>query len=419
MKTKPATTWTISLLAILFFHMICESMAIPVLVPTLAEPISPAFDLLPNMSMQAHKIFYGICLAIYPVAVFICAPVIGAISDTMGRKPILIIMLIGTIIGSLAQSVGMQFLSLWLFMLGRLLVGATAGIDGVIQAALIDKCNTQAQKNRYLGMTLLAMSLGFILGPAFSAILIDDKSQSNTWAIPFFTLSLFFILSTVSLIFSYKTKAKIKSYNINLIKQIQWAKGLSDILKLRRSKDASRLITIFVLNQVSAGIATSVIPLILTESYAFSFKEISFFISIMGIFCTLIFAFGDRFISKFSVFSVLKFSFFISFICILITGIKVSDSFIWLFVILFPMGFSMAYFSFVSIFSQSVKQCHSGWILSVISSLWGLTAGIGMALCGLLAAYSNYTPIFVAGIFCIIAILLALKESKIPNIQLD
>ena len=139
MQKSPDRTLATALLAILFFHMICESMVIPVLAPTLASPISEAHDMLLGFSPRLHKFFYGISLAIYPIAIFICAPVLGSLSDTIGRKPVLTAALIGTVAGSIAQGFGMEFLSLPIFIVGRILVGATAGVDGVIQAALLDK----------------------------------------------------------------------------------------------------------------------------------------------------------------------------------------------------------------------------------------------------------------------------------------
>ena len=111
-------------------------MVIPILAPTLATPVSAAHDMLPGFSAEIHKLCYGISLAVYPVAVFFCAPILGALSDKIGRKPVLIYALAGTIAGSLLQGVGMEILSVCMFLLGRALVGATAGIDGAIQAAI-------------------------------------------------------------------------------------------------------------------------------------------------------------------------------------------------------------------------------------------------------------------------------------------
>ena len=169
--------FSIPLLGILAFHLICESMVIPILIPPLIDAVSETHDMLPGFSPAARKLVYGIVLSVYPIALFFCAPIIGALSDSIGRKRVLLATLIGAMLGCAAQGVAMEILSVWILAIGRIAVGVTAGVDGTIQAALIEKCSGKDQKNFYLGATLLAMSLGLMLGPAFAAITAPATSK--------------------------------------------------------------------------------------------------------------------------------------------------------------------------------------------------------------------------------------------------
>ena len=187
--------FSIPLLGILAFHLICESMVIPILIPTLIDAVSETHDMLPGFSPAARKLVYGIVLSVYPIALFFCAPIIGALSDSIGRKRVLLATLIGAMLGCAAQGVAMEILSVWILAIGRIAVGVTAGVDGTIQAALIEKCSGKDQKNFYLGATLLAMSLGLMLGPAFAALFIDEKASALTWSLPFFIMAALFAVS--------------------------------------------------------------------------------------------------------------------------------------------------------------------------------------------------------------------------------
>ena len=67
--------FSIPLLGILAFHLICESMVIPILIPTLIDAVSETHDMLPGFSPAARKLVYGIVLSVYPIALFFCAPI--------------------------------------------------------------------------------------------------------------------------------------------------------------------------------------------------------------------------------------------------------------------------------------------------------------------------------------------------------
>lgn len=409
-QTKVPLWFSTPLLAILFFHMMCESMVIPILAPTLAEPTSPYCDMLAGFSEQMHKLSYGIALAVYPVLVFIFAPIIGAISDNIGRRPILIIALIGTIIGCLAQGVAMEIMSLWIFIIGRALVGATAGVDGVIQAALLDKCNTQTQKDYYLGASLFAMSIGFMAGPAFAALLINEKATTFAWSLPFLSLVPIFALTLLAL--WKKIDVKKDSEKTNL-KNVNWLSGITDIAILFKIKPARKMLWIFVLAEIGAGCFTALIPLKLGESFDFSVKEIAYFISLHGVFSSVVFGFiGPQMLKRFSKNFILRFSMFMCIIACAMPYFDELENLIWLDTFAMAMGYALSYYILLSIMADSASEKKRGWLLSVLSSLWGLTMGIGLVLCGIIVGISNDFGILICTILSLSAFLFSLERIK-------
>ena len=401
--------FSIPLLGILAFHLICESMVIPILIPTLIDAVSESHDMLPGFSPAARKLIYGIVLSVYPIALFFCAPIIGALSDSIGRKRVLLATLIGAMLGCAAQGVAMEILSVWILAIGRIAVGITAGVDGTIQAALIEKCSGKDQKNFYLGATLLAMSLGLMLGPAFAAMFIDEKASALTWSLPFFIMAALFAVSAAMLCFSMKDPAAAKGLKLS---QIDWLGGLRDLRKLMDSGKSRRLIAIFCLNQVGAGAFFAAVPLVLESSGGFSPREIAAFLSAEGIFSGAVFAFfGPMLLKRTSLKNALVIGLSASVITIAVPLVFDNYFALWSITILQAAGFGITYFATLAIFSENAPDGKRGWVLSVLSSLWGLTMGGGLALCGVLAGISNATCVSACLILCAAALFISRKTS--------
>ena len=77
----------------------------------------------------------GWLFATFSLAQFVFAPVLGRLSDRIGRKPVIIISLVGTAVGSLVTGLAG---SLWVLFLGRAVDGASGASLAVSQAAVAD-----------------------------------------------------------------------------------------------------------------------------------------------------------------------------------------------------------------------------------------------------------------------------------------
>jgi DHA1 family tetracycline resistance protein-like MFS transporter len=114
----------------------------------------------------ASGLTVGFLFASFSLAQLLCAPLLGRLSDRIGRKPVIVISLIGTAIGSfITGAAGV----LWLLFAGRIVDGASGGSLSVAQAAVADLA-TEAERPRLIGMLGAAFGVGFVLGPAIGGL---------------------------------------------------------------------------------------------------------------------------------------------------------------------------------------------------------------------------------------------------------
>lgn len=113
--------------------------------------------------------WYAAIVAGYALMQFLFAPLLGSLSDRFGRRPVVLLSLLGFganyLILAFAPSLA------WLFV-GRLLAGVTGATITVGNAYIAD-VSTEADRTRNFGLVGAAFGLGFVLGPALGGILGD------------------------------------------------------------------------------------------------------------------------------------------------------------------------------------------------------------------------------------------------------
>ncbi len=114
----------------------------------------------------ASGLTVGFLFASFSLAQLLCAPLLGRLSDRIGRKPVIVISLIGTAIGSFVTGAAGV---LWLLFAGRIIDGASGGSLSVAQAAVADLA-PEAERPRLIGLLGAAFGVGFVLGPAIGGL---------------------------------------------------------------------------------------------------------------------------------------------------------------------------------------------------------------------------------------------------------
>jgi DHA1 family tetracycline resistance protein-like MFS transporter len=108
----------------------------------------------------------GLLFATFSLAQMVFAPLLGRLSDRIGRKPVIVLSLVGTAIGSVVTGAAG---ALWVLFLGRALDGASGASVAVAQGAVIDIAPPE-QRARLIGLLGAAFGVGFVLGPALGGL---------------------------------------------------------------------------------------------------------------------------------------------------------------------------------------------------------------------------------------------------------
>jgi multidrug resistance protein len=109
----------------------------------------------------------GLLVGVYSAMQFLLSPVLGRISDRVGRRPVLLVSLLGTCVGFAIM--GFAGSLLWLFV-ARIIDGISGGNISTAQAYIAD-ITTPEERTKAMGLIGAAFGLGFVLGPAIGGIL--------------------------------------------------------------------------------------------------------------------------------------------------------------------------------------------------------------------------------------------------------
>lgn len=117
----------------------------------------------------ASGLWVGVLMTAYSGAQFLGAPIIGRLSDRYGRRPVLLLTLLGSSLSFLLMGFAE---SLAMLAIARLLAGFFGGSIAAAQAYIADVTKPE-ERSKFMGLLGAAIGLGFVLGPALGALLAD------------------------------------------------------------------------------------------------------------------------------------------------------------------------------------------------------------------------------------------------------
>jgi DHA1 family tetracycline resistance protein-like MFS transporter len=161
MRNRQASV--VFVLITLFIDMLGMGLVIPIL-PRLVQ------HLLGGAIGEASFVF-GLLVAVYAVMQFFCAPILGALSDRFGRRPVILLALSGLGVDYVLLSLAPN---IWWLVLGRIIAGMF-GATVTPAGAYIADVSPPEKRAANFGLIGVAFGLGFIAGPALGGLLGESN----------------------------------------------------------------------------------------------------------------------------------------------------------------------------------------------------------------------------------------------------
>ena len=173
---KVPAIWMILIAA--FLDMMAMGIVMPVL-PGLIEDLTG--------SLEAAGIWTGVIGSLWALMQFVCAPIIGSLSDRFGRRPVILISTAGLALDWILMALAPN---LWWLVVGRIIGGITSASATALFAYMAD-VTAPENRARAFGLIGAAISAGFVLGPALGGVLGDIAPRLPFWVAAGFSAAAF------------------------------------------------------------------------------------------------------------------------------------------------------------------------------------------------------------------------------------
>lgn len=383
----------VPLLAAILIDSISYTIVVPVLAAAL---VSDNPILMTGQGQSVRYIVYGVSLGVFELMMLYMAPVLGEISDRIGRRPVLVACLIGVAASFVLIGGAILFNIVALLLLGRILGGAMAGSQAVAQAAAVDQSNEET-KPLALSLCLFASSVGFILGPLIGGAMAHAERPSVVdFTIPIGITALLALLAVVLILLWYREPARAQVQRMAL-KDVDLLMGVRGFRAALVDPVIRRIVVIFACMQVAWGAYFLFLPSLLFERFDVDAGTVSLMMGLLGVgFCA---AYGlclpwlqkrvaARTIAAWSLWGTAA---------LMVVSFWSHDLNVqW--AIAFPLAtvVSIAYGAIITQFSDAVDSDRQGWILGISISVTALAWGSSSIVAGVLSGVDYMAPFVLA-----------------------
>jgi MFS transporter, DHA1 family, tetracycline resistance protein len=377
--------------SIILLTVLIDVLGIGIIIPVLPFYVE---------SFGASAFIVTLLFAVFSLFSFFSAPLLGALSDRIGRRPVLIVSIASTALGWLVFAAAANIY--WLFI-GRIIDGLAAGNFPIAQSYLVDIAKTGKERTTNLGLIGAVFGVGLIVGPLLGGVLSQISLSLPFWFVG--GLALFnVVMAFFNLPETNQNRDKERRITFNPFKPIMKAVGSANL--------RPGFIAWFFFGLALAG-QQSVLSLYLAGAFGFNAFLISLVMGGTGIILVLNQAFFLKkvWLKHFSEEKLISCFLFTIFLGFLLMGVS------FIFTLLLGLFFySFAHSTLRVVMTSRITKKgdakEQGMILGVLSAVMSLSMIIGPIVAGALFSLRMNLPFWASAIFSFLAFIIIICEKK-------
>lgn len=346
--------------------------------------------------------------AVFALFSFFSAPILGALSDKKGRRPVLLISLASSAVGWIIFAFSNTIFGLFL---GRIIDGSAAGNISTAQNYLIDISKDTKERTKNLGLIGAVFGISFILGPLIGGILSNISMR-----LPFIVVGIMAVINTIlAYFFLPETNHNKNTNKISL-------NPFSPIIKAFKNKNILPLYLSWLFFGIAISLNQSIFALYIGKVFSWTVVGSGLLMALVGIIVSVNQAFAIR--------------------KIWLKYFKEPFLMVWTFVpfalgylvMALPFKFAFLFGLIVTAFGQSLMRVimtsqiigfsnknEQGEMMGILASFMSLSMIIGPLLGGTVYEIAPSLPFIFSGIILFITFIFVFKTYKnvVPHDHID
>lgn len=402
------------LLLTVFIDSLCFGLVFPIFSALIMNPEQSILPIDTSVSMRGW--LYGLLISAFCMGQFFGGPVLGTLSDRLGRKKVLLATLWICFGTCLLAGIGVIAQSVILILIARLFHGGAAANWSIAQSIIVDR-STEEEKAKNFGLLGMAWGTGFIIGPFMGGVLTDPNFIfGGALVTPFWVAAGLCLVNILMLV-----RRLEESLPSNRMAKVSWLAGVHHLKKAFTTPKLRSIFLMMFIFCLGWGFFTEFSPVFLIRHFNYELGQVANFYAWIGLWIAICQGIVIRpFLSRFSPRVLLPCA-LVGMALVLPLMLLVHET--WsLFAILPFLAFfdSLIYPTASTLVSNLSDKEAQGEVLGIHNSLQWAAIGIAPLFSGAAVALIPHLPITVACVAMLIAavvFLRAFKKTKLPAVD--
>ncbi|SMX23805.1 TCR/Tet family MFS transporter [Boseongicola aestuarii] len=251
---------------------VIDSMGIGLILPVMPALLREVSDI----SLADAALYGGVLVTAFAFMQFLFGPVIGALSDRYGRRPVMLISLLVMALDYIVMALAGAF---WVLLVGRMVGGIAAATQSTATAFMADISKPEEKAARF-GMIGAAFGMGFVFGPLLGGLLAEFGTRA-----PFYAAA---ALAATNLIFGYFVMPETLKPENRRPLSLARSNPLGAFKNVSATPQLRRLLWLFFLYQVAFMVYPAIWAFFTEERFGWSPRMIGFSLGAFGIAMALV-----------------------------------------------------------------------------------------------------------------------------------